>query len=496
MNTELVDELYVPTVDRVAEIAVATERLEDLLRGRTVPDSVLFYYGVPTVGKSRILREIRNYAVRKGVATAWIDFDSSATLNRSKGEYFAGSAGRLRIIEQLLRDLSRTSNFTSGTIDVSDLGSDTLDDAVERLLAFVHDLSGLRQGKPLALFFDTVEESNIDTFLWLQQHILEPLISSIAILVVMAGRTQPNTIVRDLIYPLERRTFKVALEPFNDEQTEDQIGAIGAGELHGQGIKLIDFTGGLPGLNDAAIRWMVGQDLYEPNDALRRHLVIELIFEKRLAWVDAQLRDRLLAVSPLRQFDSGLLRVIARDLFDPHYGSSGISAIRELLRSLQETRLVEPHPDGYGYVVPPYLRPMLDSYLQQKNIEEHFEVHRIAAHYFAEQVEQKDWVAITNRLYHLGGIHRDLDRAPTVLQEQLRAKLPSDLQFQPADPQILLHELKSALERLFLGGQTDRAFDLTTKIRRVLNETEFDIVLDAEVRDKLVATCGEYIDGS
>ena len=40
--------------------------------------------------------------------------------------------------------------------------------------------------------------------------------------------------------------------------------------------------------------------------------------------------------------------------------SNGFRGISQIIRDLQKTRLVEPHPDGYGYVVAGQIRFALD----------------------------------------------------------------------------------------------------------------------------------------
>jgi hypothetical protein len=101
---------------------------------------------------------------------------------------------------------------------------------------------------------------------------------------------------RDLIYPLERRAVKVALEPFGHQQTERQIGVIDAQNLRSISSELQRITNDLSGLNDTAVRRMVQEKQLHPYTDLRRYLVVELIFEKRLAHVrnDQELQRQLL----------------------------------------------------------------------------------------------------------------------------------------------------------------------------------------------------------
>jgi hypothetical protein len=496
--TSLRREEDVPMIERENQIAFAIERIDDMNQGRIVPDCVLFYYGVATIGKTTILRQIAQYAEKKGTTSAWIDFDRSGLRKGDRANWYDGTIGRIHAIERLLHDLSKTADLALGDVAVSDLLPNQADLAAEHLLKFAQAVYRARQQKPFVLFFDTVEDSDLDTFIWLQEHILEDFVNEFRALIVIAGRRHPNKIERDLIYPLERRTVKIRLEPFDAEQTEQQIRAIGAKELYGIGDELKLFTNGLPGLNDAAVRRLVQEKQRRPDANLRRYLVAELLFEKRLTHVDddPKLKQQLLAVAPLRQFDAGLLRAIASTLFDAAYSSSSIGALRNLIQKLQKTRLIEPHPDGYGYVMPQHIRPMLDNYLQQQNLVEHFNVHRIAADYFNQQVKGKDWVMIANRLYHLGGLQRDLEAAPPDMRVRLMERLDDDLRSRPIDFQRMSAELRNTLDRISESNQPGRVFDLTIKIQRVLEEVEFKEIMELETVDRLIRICADYSDDS
>jgi len=161
--TELIGELDVPPIEREAEIATAIGKIDELSRG-AVPDCVLFYYGVPTIGKTTILREIRKYARGKGLIMSSIDFDRSLLREERREDWYDGEEGRLHAIERLLQDFLETGGLALGDVRVDDLRPDQADLAAERLLKYARDVYNFKQN-PFVLFFDTIEDSDPDTFI-------------------------------------------------------------------------------------------------------------------------------------------------------------------------------------------------------------------------------------------------------------------------------------------------------------------------------------------
>lgn len=477
MSKQPVDVPFVPIVNREKEIGEATFRLEQMLSDLPVIDCVLFFYGVPMVGKTTLLEAIRREASRRGIASALVDFDREQSLKgRRVDDWYDGLAGQVHVAQRLMNELSETGELIPG----SPIASDDIEaeEARERLLSFARDLYRFGQRHPFLLLFDTAEDCDPETFLWTQSAILEPFINEFHTLVVFASLTPPNATRHDLIYPLERRTKKYPLHPFDEYETDLQVEKTGGRDvLPLPGTELRRYTGGLPGLNDAAIRWFAKQ---QPADQLLIYLVEKIIFDRLAHRIDElNIKAEVLAISPLRQFDSGLLGQVVRTLWPEKYPEAGLKPVRQLIYNLQETRLVEPHPDGYGYVIPHDLRQVLDVYWRQTQPEKHFQVHQIAARWFAKQIIEGDFVAIADRLYHLGGLQRDLNEHP-----HLREYLEPGVQSDPARIGQLERELDEAFR--MLREASSRSFDLSNKIKRVLEQPEFSLIFEADVLNTLI----------
>lgn len=474
-TNQLFSEAFVPFIGRTNELAEATHRLDQMLSGLDVADCVLFIYGVPSVGKTTLLSAIQREASKRNIPSALINFDKEARCanNTILDNHYDGSTGLVHLAQDLLDELARTGDL----LPTSPILSEQIDpsDASKKFLDYSRTLYRFTQNHPFLLIFDTIEDSDPNTILWLQSEVIEKFVNEFHTLVVFASRTSPNTTRRDLIYPLERRAKVIHLLPFNESDTELQIEKIGAKDILPLPVRdIYKYTGGLPGLNDSAIRRLADR---HPIESLLPFLV-DIVFERLAHRVrekeEKDLKPEILSVSPLRQFDSGLLSRIVNLLWPNKYAEGSFKQIRELVSDLQETRLVGGHPDGYGYVIPSELRVVLDYYWQQIQLEKHFQVHKIAAQWFLEQVKAGDFVAIADRIYHLGGLQRDIQKNPN-----LSHHLESELLPNPAAIDLLKTELKEVLDALQKKNeQSKRSFDYVNQILRILNQPEFSVIFE------------------
>jgi len=443
-----------------------------------------YFYGVPSVGKTTLLRKIQYEYSNTGVRTAFINFSNFSQLSTGETSIIQNN-----IVKRLMAGIARKRTPRYNNLIRAHSYNVDLDKEIEKLLESSLKLHRINKLQSFALFFDAIEDCNRDILIWIQEKIIRPFMDVVPTLVLISGHMPLNTIERDLIYSLERRTVQIRLEPFNDYQTDRQISAIGAKNFALQGRELRHYTGGIPGLNTLAVHWSRGKQSQQFVTELRPYLVDKVIFEQLASRkVSRDIKDEILAVTPLRQFDSGLLGKVARDLFPEKHIPSGISPIRELLNRLQEADFVEPHPDGYGYTVPSHLRMVLSDYWQQMQPRRHIKVHKIAARWFETQFQHKDFVAIADRLYHLAAIWQDV-----ALHPELAAEMDSDLQPQPSASERLVRELQAALETV--QRDSTRTFDIVNKIRRILNKEEFHAVLGIELAHRLSDICEAFNDG-
>lgn len=498
-NQPILDSRFVPVVNREDEIKEATIRIDNMLSDVKVEDCVLFYHGVSMVGKTTLLSKIKEEISKKGLVIAWVDFDREQIIDQKIiHNYYDGLDGRLNLIKKIHRDFCRTGEFTSSfnienSLDIVDI--------IDKFMAFIRDLYRFNRKHPFAIFFDTLEDAEIENLIWIQEAIIEPLVNEFHTLVVFAGRTAPNTRQRDLIHPLERRLAKSEkrlfhLRPFNDAQTSKQIENIGAKDrLPISAHDLSRQTGGLPGLNDAAIRWLVSD---KSVDRLLPHLVNEVIFKRMANKIDEELKAEILALSPMRLFDSGLISKIVKSFWPQRYEDDSLRQIRQLLNKFQDTRLIEPHPDGYGYSIPYDIRLVICQYWKVAEPQKYYRVQILSIDWFLDQVKSDDFVAVTDLIYHLRHLTlgfsekqfliMDLMADQTALMKKLDVlSVPELLQ-----NEFLVNLIENTLAEL--RKKSTRAFDLADQIKRVLEKPEFVEAFDSNMvlLEKLQRSCSLF----
>jgi hypothetical protein len=475
-------------IDRNTELEAARRELDTMLSGGISEHLIWFYHGVPMVGKTTLLAAIQQEAVQRGIATAQIDFDREQTTSgRIVDDEYDGEKGKSRIVEQLAEGLSRTSGrfFGLPSYDNSNLS--------HIVTVFIEHVKQIyRANQRCALVFDTVEDCTEKNFKWLQEEILVPLIDTnrLPTRVFFSSCSEPTNTFGgpQLIYPIRRRTKSIPIRSFSHTHTDQQIRAIiRIGAIMPPASEIIRFTGGLPGLNDAAIRWLAQHTLANENELLS-YLVDHIIFERLVRRAVREVKSEMLTVSVLRQFNGELLFRVACHCWPEKYDVTDPKSIRPLLEKLRKTQLIESLDGSAANSVLYDLRTVLDGYWCRIKPKEHFEVHQIAAQWFAEQVAQGDFVAIANRLYHLAGMGYDLERSPALAQYLLPG-LPQS----PADPEGLIHELREALQAL--ARQTNqRAFDRADKIKRIFDQPEFKLIVDDRTLRDLKQTCQAFVD--
>src|SRR5688572_23627404 len=83
-------------VNRNYEIALAEKRFEELLSQKTTNKPVLFFYGVPLVGKTTLLKEMVRRAAKRGIPTAEINFSARMKSNGHNGQQANGTYGGIK----------------------------------------------------------------------------------------------------------------------------------------------------------------------------------------------------------------------------------------------------------------------------------------------------------------------------------------------------------------------------------------------------------------
>ena len=459
-------------VNREKEVRLIAERLEVLSRNEPLLDPVLFFYGVPRVGKTRLLEECRLMASSRGMPTAFVDFDKEYTQRRYEDE-----SGKTQLAFDLMQALVESADAPAGNPIFLEKDNSLV--AAEKLQDYIRWLQGFLK-KPIALLFDTLEESPGPTFSWLQDELLAPLLDTSRILVGMAGWAGYRESKAEFHWPIVRRMFSHHLRPFTEEETRQHLDSMDSSHRWSSHPRVFDFTGGLPGLNEEAVSTSAN-NITE----LLKHIV-DVIF-KRAGKKELQPleRDLLSALSVLRKFDTLLLMHITDSLWPDEYKNIDRPRAREILKSLRDTSFLEIHPNSYGYVIPHDLRRVLNAEQRERDTKRHFKVHCLAARWFREQVKEGDVVDVADELYHLAGAWKD-----TTEYRDMELTIPSDLFEGNNKKTQLTKRLKQALE---IAKTQKRPDELREKIRIVLKSDEFHWVLDDSEIKNLAEQCDDFL---
>lgn len=391
-------------VNRIDEVRLAEQRFEELLSRKKTFKPVLFFYGVPLVGKTTLLKEMVRRAAKRGIPTAEINFSARMKSNGHKWQQangtYAGDTGKVELAFEVLRQLERTADAPA--FSLVDRAMDQPEQAAAKVVLQISRLHRGAYNKPVALFFDTLEDTDRETFTWLQEQILKPALDEGELFVAMAARAHFRALGLTVIYPVIRHMEIHPLRPFGQAETRIQFQSLGQDMAEDEDFTY--YTGGIPGINEKIIL----EKYYRETASLTEKVVNDVIFEHIAKRVEA-VQDVLLVMAAFRWFGDRLLAHIAHHFWPEKYEESR-RAGNLLARKLLSTMLVEERLDESGYVVASELRSVLDRYQWQEHPEQHLETHVLAFRWFEKEVRAGDWDSLVDQVYHLVAVWHDLDR--------------------------------------------------------------------------------------
>jgi hypothetical protein len=443
-------------VHRESELSQVWDRLTALRVGKTITEPVLFFHGVTMVGKSALLRKIKQKSAKNLMPVALINF----------ADGYAGSFGKGRLAREVLKQWEVSTEISPFEPILSD---DDDKEAAKKLVMYAQQLNHSARSNAVVLLLDTIEAIERETFAWLQLLIMEPILEGEKALVTLAARAEYMELPVELSWPIARRTRFIVVRPFKPEETRDHykalIGNESPTEWHKRLLEVPNWlTLGVPGLNEIAF-----QNPFEKEEDGLRYMVEEIIFKRIAEGNIQQVRHLLLIMAVFRKFDYRLLAQVSNHFWPEKYPETNRGAGVVLARQMKTTMLLEARQDGYGYVIAPDLRRLLDDYERYHEKLRHFETHCLAYDWFQEEVEKGDFVSIIDQMYHLIGAWFDLQqdkakelRYPKNMPSQDKGRL-----------KVLLEIAERGMERITDKSKAD------IQVEKVLN------VLQHETREFL-----------
>jgi len=454
-------------LNRIDELRMIRSLIKELLSGRPIERPVRYFYGVPMVGKTALLLEIKKYSVDKfGIPTAYIDFDPSQNifdkpiLNRYKDK-----SAIYNLINDISQQLKITPNHSTDNVDK--------DNAAKSFIGtFLQDKK--RSQKPLILLFDSLEEVDENTFEHLQNDVLVPLLENRNTLVIFAARAHFRELHITFDWSIRRQLMTHPLRPFTFEQTKDHIARLskGTSTIFDRSNVVYDITNGIPGLNEFVVF-----NIKNENGRMQNRVVENAIF-KRVPKAKKEI-DILTPISVYRLFDTELLAYLANNLEIPVSEKNEKHLGTNLLIRLLDTTLVEQRVDGTGYVVVEDMRKIFYNYLGKINPDKISRIHTLAYKWFETEVAKGDVVLLANMIYHQAGIW---------FHESLKER---DKEF--IEDRDKLKQLKNILNnKLKTLKKNPRMPMLVEKIKKQLENEEFEWFLNKEEIAALVEYCDTY----
>lgn len=380
----------------------ARQQLNAIRTGQETAFPVWFLYGPADVGKSTLLNKVREEADAQELPTALLDFQQESTKK----------ATRTLLAKEIMEQWERSyeHRLPPGRMILS---SDDPEIATEKLLEYANKLHTSARRLPVVLLCDTLEQTSPDTREWLYQKVFLPLLQQGQSFIVLAAREHPDELLPVMDYNLTRRMKLDSLTPFSAEQSEQHLrllrknnkGALWIDEVSKEPLLLTSLTGGLPGLNEQVV--LYSRENEEDIRLLRRYLVEEVVFKQIALGDPDSFREEILCVAAFRHIHNKTLACIANHFWPYKYPSKTSRTGIILARKLRKTTLAIRHPEGYGLVVVPSLRQLIDDYARDRNLEQHFQTHVEGYRCATEDVNEGDFIAILNRIYHLGGAWQD-----------------------------------------------------------------------------------------
>jgi hypothetical protein len=412
--------------NRDEEVELIIERYDRLQQSQYVQERLINYYGIPGIGKTRLLSEIRQRLSKRGnVPQAVLTFDD-----------YEHSASSLHAKLHFLHDLfdsdvrSRLTPERISALEEQFAALETAqDDArVDALVqTFVEGLQELVQQQPMVLYLDACEHLRDSLFSWIERMVLLPLVQTERVLCVLASQIE----LRWRHYHVRRYVMSWNVQPLDEQATHIQIG-----EAEPIGADVHAITFGHPFASETLLSRLKEMDIEHPtqadvakNRAALASYVVDALFDRLMADVSDEVRRVLDIVALFREFDVHVLRHIL-PRFLSQFAHRSQSSLHGSIRQLIETRLVHWNSEKRAYEIDMTIRHILAHSLLLNRPTYYRDIHAEAEAYYQNLLAQtrdvEPWGAyLAEYLFHLLQRMRNMETPPQAdqVEEELRAAL-------------------------------------------------------------------------
>lgn len=290
-------------INRRQELEQIRQMLERVKRGTNLTFEGIDYYGIPGIGKSRLLQYILEQCRQQQIPAALIDFENLAAL--SKGEYLA------TLLSQFVQSSTgKTSTASAGS-------AKRVSDEKKLLQAFVRKMKRKFKGQPFVVIHDSCENCQPALFDWIGRDFLETMHRTYGkpLAFFLAGRG-PRVSMSNWSSAYSRKVHSHYLPEFTLSDTQEHIAALDPdGRLRDRGNDLFELCKGHPYSTEALLYYLQQfnipvRDLPKHRATLAQQLYHEVIRRKLLPEEKVWPHDSFVLACFPRRFDAGLLAVL------------------------------------------------------------------------------------------------------------------------------------------------------------------------------------------
>jgi len=368
-------------VDREEALAVVLDKARALLRGTpAVPNRTTTYYGPRGSGKSWLLRELyyrlqNTPEFQNQVTSLFIALGPATAGIPSDGFHIPADERAAKCPLLTVGDLMENV--------VAKLGmGKPLPTSVDRLGSWIVE-GCRRQKRPVVVLVDGVDEIHPDSLRELENHFLAPLSLEPYVLIVLSGHTRYP---RRYVWKMPELRFyadEVWLEPFNEDDTREQLERLSSLGLSPKAAPEVQKEGnGYPLSNVVLATYLEGDPPRWRDKGAALRECADLLLEN----VTLPRRDYFRALCVLRSFDERRMPPLLAVWFvtpAEHWDYQRCWRIRE---DMAATRLVR-WGGPQGFVMDEAVRVVLENDLRENEPQWWRALHRAAYDLFA------DWVA-------------------------------------------------------------------------------------------------------
>lgn len=378
-------------VNREAEVEDFRSALDRIRVLGSVFQTLYEWHGAPGIGKSTLVRLLKEECDRIQTPYSFIDFDEN---RNSRVSVYKED------ISVLIEDLSsgflgeRVNEVRDTILQYRKAQSKDkerkLDDVAR---AFQRLIKKLTDKDPVVLFFDETERADQEEVVaWLEEWIVNPLVQNGRCLIVWTGR-RPQRWKR---FEVRRRARVQELGVFDEEGTKNLFKSNSSYPISDLAIPVRMLTGGHPYADTIVLRYLdymakegrkpVKEQFDQIEAALLNELIQNFVDSFAFKGLDVEVVRACRMISLVRQFDVIMLREILTKALPADFGNYGRNEFGGLLSRLRSTQLVLWDDRRKGYALDPTLRHILGEYIRRDNPELYVQVN-----FYAIEV-YRDWI--------------------------------------------------------------------------------------------------------